>query len=139
MKVSQLAHRAANSLLFVGMVALAACLSPATEAKVQAAISKNAANITNYCVGVINPIVSNPFVAAGVGAVAAATGLTPAAASAAGILKATCDPTNIQIVAKSASTVAYLAANKDTVTTNGAVVPPVIAPVPIVTGNEVGS
>lgn len=111
------------------MVFLCGCLSPANESLVQQAITKNTDLISQYCNQVVLPTVTNPLVTA-------ASAGTPYAANTILALQAACSPLNIAVVSKSASTLAWLAANTTAVAAGGKTPAPVINPVPIVTGTE---
>jgi len=116
--------------VIVAMIAcltLAGCLSPSQEAQVQSAIAANKIRVLNACMTDILPYADS------LGADVLAS-LVPAAAQALATVRATCDPANIDKVSLSASTLAFMAAEKTVIGTNGAVQPATVAPAPITAG-----
>lgn len=105
-------------------LSLTGCLNPSQEAAVQSAIAANKVRILNACMTDILPYTRGlPGQAVSV--------LVPAAAQAVADVNAACDPSNIDVVSQSASTLAWFAAQKIVISTNAAVRPATIAPQPI--------
>jgi hypothetical protein len=123
--MSTLLHKlTAAGILLAATAIVPACLNASQEANVQAAIAANKAKVASVCATDILPYTNGLP-----GAVVA--GLSPKAGIAVATVNATCDPANLDKVAQSASTIAFLLAEKTVISTNGAVQPATVAPAPI--------
>jgi hypothetical protein len=114
----------AAAILLAATSIVPACLNASQEAAVQSQIAANKVKVASVCMTDILPYTNGlPGMAV--------SALVPEAAQAVATVNATCDPANLDKVAASASTIAFLLAEKTVISTNAAVRPATVAPAPI--------